>query len=475
MQDIETYGKLPPQALEMERAVLGAIMLEAGTMDTVVRIVKHTECFYRTEHELIYSAMVELWLKGSPIDQLTVTNQLKKKGSLDAAGGPYFIVCLTNEVGSSANVEYHAEVIKGMWLKRKSISMGTEIAKRCYDDMEDPYAALENFIGEANELLSGALTAGEKTFAEMIDDFDEDLHNHEVGLGITSGLETLDKMTGGWYGGNLIILSGRPSEGKSTIALQNACALCKLGHAVGFFSLEMNRMELIQKIICQEAAIDLENLRRKSLTGDEWARYKRAKEAVKKWKLYICDVSGIPINEATSIIAGWVAVYKIVAVFFDFIQLATVPDNVKRVSTRDQEVGLVSRKLKGVAMKFNIPVIALSSMSRKIEDKHGKARRPDNSDLRDSGSLESDANMVVFVYRPELHGITALEDGTPTENLTEIIITKNRMGRRCTVAAYFDGKHSRFTTDRYVQPPDYGQGNNSRQIAREPEDEEMPF
>lgn len=446
------YGKLPPQAKQLEEAVLGAIMLEKDVFITIGKILRNEDCFYVDAHQRIYRAMIHLFTANAPIDQLTVVEQLKKNGELDAAGGPYYVAQLTNMVGSAANSEYHARVLKEKYIQRCGISTSTEVIRDCYEDTSDPFEVISKAINNLNNLLDECKKNPDRGMDELVDEFDADLLKEEDVMGYDTGMENLNNRLLGFNKSQLIIIAGRPGEGKTTLMLQGAIASARKGIPVGFISLEMNEMELMQKLYAMEAGIPLRNIRKKKMTAEEWNRYRRAKQFVKTWPLKIYAGGGISIQEARAVITGWNVKYGIEEVFLDYIQLATVDQQQgAHFKNREQEISTITRNLKGIAMELHIPIIAASAMSREIESRQKSERKPILSDLRESGAIEQDANVVIFVFRPEIHGIHKFKDGESTEGITEFIIAKARMDAIGALRATFDGAYSCFrgTDDRY--------------------------
>lgn len=443
------FGKLPPQDRSLEEAVLGAIMIDHEVFSKVVRLLKGNEYFYVDAHQRIYRAMIAIWVNNEPIDLLTVTEQLRTHGDLDAAGGPYYLAQLTNRVGSSANCETHAMIIKEKWVKRELIRTGGQLVKEAYDDMSDCFEVLESGLSTLNNALHDVSSSGDKNFLTHIDELDRNLQlaasqdGDKYVIGHSFGNYTMDRVTLGLCAPDLILLAGRPGEGKTTLMLQSARQNAMNGIPVGIFSLEMSAIQVLQKLYAMETGIDLQKLRNGSMTDDEWQMYYDAKERIKSWPIQICEKGGISISELKAISAGWVSKYGVKVIYADYIQLMTIGD-VLRVNSREQEIGYISRNLKSLAKDLMVPVVALSQMSRAIEERPKADRRPKNSDLRDSGSLEQDADIIVFVFRPQTHGIEIFEDGESTENATEFIISKSRMGPPKDVRAVFEGKFSRF-------------------------------
>jgi len=468
------FGKLPPQARELEETVLGACMIEKDVFGGVVRILKGPDYFYIDAHQRIYSAMIELWADNSVIDSLTVVAQLKLRGNLDAAGGPFYVVQLTNKVGSAAHAEYHARYIKEMWVKRAVIGASSEITREAYEDTTDAFEILDRGIKNYNEILNDITSGAEQDMETLVEELDRNLktaakHEKEEKyiIGHSTGNYDLDRVTLGLCAPDLVLMAGRPGGGKTTLMLQSVRSNVRKGIPCGLFSLEMSAMQLLQKLYSMETGINVTKLRSGTLTHEEWKKYELAKNLVRDWPLKIFDKAGISISEIKAISSGWVAKYKTRVLYLDYIQLATVGAEVKRVQNREQEIGFISRNLKGVAKDLNVPFVALSQMSRKIEDRPKADRRPQNDDLRESGSLEQDADVIIFVFRPEMHGIEFFEGGESTANAAEFIVAKNRLGALNTVRSIFQGQYSRFV--QYIQSTD------STETAQKSEDDDLPF
>lgn len=484
------YGNLPPQAKELEEAVLGAILLEKDAFHIVGKILKGEECFYVDAHQRIYRAMIALFAANAPIDLLTVTEQLKQHGELDAAGGPFYVAQLSNKVGSAANVEFHARVVKQKHIQRCAISSSTEVIRDCYEDTADPFVTIEKAILFLGNILDECRRNPDRSMAELVQEFDDDLLSEEDAMGFDTGLENLNNKIMGYNKTHLIVVAGRPGEGKTTLMLQGARAAARKGIPVGVISMEMKEKELMQKLYAMEAGISIRSLRTKKLTSDEWERYRRAKKFVATWPLYIYARAGVSIQEVRAVATGWKVKYGIEELFLDYIQLTTVQVEVRQLKNREQEISLITRTLKEVAMEHDLAVVALSAMSREIESRQKSERRPVLSDLRESGAIEQDANEVIFVFRPELHGINKFKDGTSTEGFTEIIIAKSRMDAIGALRNKFDGAYSCFVGDDGSYYNDDGDGitiypNESRDSKEKNEgastgggdgfDEDLPF
>lgn len=483
------FGKLPPQTVQLEEVVLGAIMIESDVMARVVGIIHNGDYFYKDQHQHIYNACIQLWAEDAPIDLLTVTEVMRSHGTLDKIGGPFYLAQLTNKVGSAANVEYHAHIIKEKFMQRKCISISSQAINESYDDSCDVFETLDRNLQQMQDLVTNARSSSQANWQEGLKEFDKNIRiaaerkgDEKYVIGKKTGIYSLDRKTLGFCDSDLIVIAGLPGEGKTTLMLQSVVENCKSGTPCGVFSMEMPMPQLILKILSMESGISIEKLRTGTMTKEEWDKYDRVRKVVNKWPLHICDKPAISIAEARAISKGWKITYKVKAFYFDYIQLMTVGDgnSNRRIGTREQEIGHISRSLKALAMETDAPVIALSQMSRDITKRPNAEKRPKNSDLRDSGSIEQDANMIIFVFRPEWHGITYYEDKSSTAGVTEFICTKNRLGPTDTVKAEFEGQFSRFKDTHDMYPHSYSPntGQQERRFQEqnnESGEEDLPF
>lgn len=441
------FSKLPPQCLEIEQAVLGAILMDKDCLNEVMPILKSPDNFYSDANQRIYRAILDLYSKNQNIDLLTVNEQLKKSGDLDAVGGSFALAQLSNSVGSTAHIESWAYLVKEAWVKRTVISIGTEAISQSFDNTCDFHDVLDKALFELGTLSADVIGAQTKDWKSVVDDFDVELHSNTPDgglLGFSSGYDKLDERLLGFQKKQLNLIAGRPGEGKTTIAIQALRANAKKGIPVGFFSLEMPADEILIKLYAMEAGINTIDIQKKALTREQWERYRNAKQEVREWPIYIHDRSGITIQEIKSMATAWRVKHGVELIFIDYLQLVTVGNDVRRVNNREQEIGHIARAMKAMAMNLDVSVVSLSAMSREIEGRAKKEKRPNNSDLRESGSLEQDANKIVFVFRPEEHGIDVYDDGTSTAGMTEFIITKARLSAKGMVKARFEGQYSRF-------------------------------
>lgn len=448
------YGKIPPQAKDLEIAVLGAILLEKDAIIEIQPILK-PEMFYLDAHQRVYKAIMQLVAKNEPIDVLTVSQELKEMGRLDAVGGVYALAVLTNSVSSAANSEAHARIIKEMWIKREQIVLATRVINEAYEDESDAIELLNRSSDMFSNLLNSCTTNRTKNFADAVNDKVLDVREAAMNsgdqkyvLGKRTGLYSLDRKSLGYQDGNLIILAGRPAEGKTSMALQGAHLNAAHNIPTGIFSLEMGTSELLDKMFSAETNIDSANIRTGKLKQEEWERFNKATTVLEKYPLYIDDTAGLSISEIEATARVWVKKHGVQIIFLDYLQLVTIGG--KKTGNREQEISEISRRLKILAKKLNIPIIALCQLSREMDKRPAASRRPILTDLRESGAIEQDADVVIFIFRPEEHGIeTYSETGTSTRGVTEITIAKNRMGAKGMVFAKFRGSSNKFTDEDY--------------------------
>lgn len=397
-EDLSTfvYGKVPPQAIPLEEAVLGALLIDKDALTSVLDILQ-PESFYLDAHQLIYRAMLRLFERSQPIDLLTVTEELKKTAHLEAIGGPYYLVELTNKVASSANIEYHGRLIAQKFIQRELIRVSNDIIKNAYEDTTDVFDLLDDAeqglfsIAEKNMSRSydtmSSLAA--KTLKQM-----EELKGKEDGLtGVPTGFIDLDRLTSGWQPSDLIIMAARPGMGKTSLVLsiaKNASLDYQKGVAV--FSLEMASIQLAQRMISMESEVPLHKMRNGQLDEDEWKRLKEAIERISDAPVYIDDTPGINIFELRAKCRRMKLQYDIQLIIIDYLQLMSGGGEGSKGGNREQEVSAISRALKGLAKELNVPVIALSQLSRAVETRGG-SKRPQLSDLRESGCLTGDARL----------------------------------------------------------------------------------
>ncbi len=460
-------GKLPPQAVELEEAVLGALMIEKDALNAVVDILK-ADSFYKEANQRIYAAIISLFSNSEPIDLLTVTTQLRQTGEIEIVGGAGYITQLTSNINSAANIEYHARIVAQCAMKRDMITMASGILKDAYEDTTDVFTLLDRSESELFRISDSNI---KKNYADMSTLMTEALKELERrreqkdGLtGVPSGFSALDRITSGWQPTELIILAARPGMGKTAFvvsSLRNAAV--NFNMPVAIFSLEMSSIQLVNRLISAEAELESEKIRKGSLAPHEWQQLHHRIDALMRAPIFIDDTPALSILELRAKARRLKQQHDIQMIVIDYLQLMQ-GDNTKGMGNREQEIASISRALKNLAKELNVPVIALSQLNRSVETRGGE-KRPQLSDLRESGSIEQDADMVVFLYRPEYYGITQDEAGNSVQGVGEVIIAKNRSGSLETVQLRFIGKFTKFTDlDSYYQPnPQY---NNAAPDSR---------
>ncbi len=441
------FGKVQPQAVPLEEAVLGALMLDKDALPTIIDILL-PESFYSDAHQLIYKGILRLFEKSQPVDLLTVSEELKKSGDLEKVGGPYYLVELTNRVASSANIEYHARIISQKHIQRELINVSTGIIKEAYEDTTDVFELLdkaENGLFSITEKnLNRSFEPMGSLMSKAVKQL-ESLAEREEGLtGVPSGFDELDRMTSGWQGSDLVILAARPGMGKTsfTLALARNAAL-GFGKGVAIFSLEMSNLQLVQRLLSLEAEISGTKLRSGKLEEYEWQQLHTAIEKMSDMPIYIDDTPGIGIFELRAKCRRLKMQHDIQMIIIDYLQLMTGKTDGKS-GNREQEISSISRALKGLAKELNVPVIALSQLSRAVETRGG-SKRPLLSDLRESGAIEQDADIVSFIYRPEYYNIMEDEEGNSLKGVSELILAKHRNGALGTVKMKFTSEFAKFT------------------------------
>lgn len=439
------HGRVPPQATDLEEVVLGAMMLQKEAVNAVIDILQ-PESFYKEAHQRIYRAIKSLFSKSDPVDILTVTNELRLAGDLELIGGPYYISQLTNRVVSSANIEFHARIIMQKHIQRELIRISSDIIHDAYEDTTDVFDLLDKAesglfkVSESNlrrsfESMPDLVTTAIKEI-EAARDSDNNLR------GVPSGYSELDRITQGWQRSDLIILAARPSMGKTAFALNLARnAAVMFDKAVAFFSLEMSSVQLVTRLISSESFLPAEKLRKGDLAQYEWQQLNTKITPLVNAKMYIDDTPQLSVFELRAKCRRLKQQFDIQMVYVDYLQLMTTGGDNK--GNREQEISAISRSLKSLAKELDIPVLALSQLSRSVESRPG-SKKPILSDLRESGAIEQDADMVIFIYRPEYYGLTEDEEKGNTQGLAVINIAKHRNGKLGDVNLKFVGQYARF-------------------------------
>jgi len=437
-------GKVPPQAVDFEESVLGALMLEKDAYMNVSDILK-SEHFYKEDHSKIFEAIQQLAQDHKPIDINTVAMQLRINKDLDSIGGIAYLVNLTNRIASTAHIEYHARIIAQKYTQRELIRIGAEIQKKGFEDTDDVADMLETAESSIFELSQGSIkkevTPVKKVLSEAYKQLMEASKRTDGLSGVPSGFTNLDRLTLGWQKSDLIIIAARPAMGKTAFVLSMARNMA-VDHnvPVAVFSLEMSSVQLINRIISSEAEIESPVLKTGKLSEEQFSHLEEKIKVLEKAPMFIDDTPALSINEFRSKIRRLREVNKIQIAIIDYLQLMTTGTNMQ---SREQEVSTISRSLKAIAKEAGIPIIALSQLSRQVEQRGGD-KRPQLSDLRESGAIEQDADMVIFIHRPEYYGLKDDGNGNSTVGLAEIIVAKHRNGAVEDVRLEFKSQFTRF-------------------------------
>ena len=440
-------GKIPPQAIDLEEVVLGAMMIDKKGVDEVIDILS-PEAFYKDSHKYIFEAIFRLFENSEPVDLLTVSSQLKKDEKLDLVGGDFYLISLTQRVSSSAHIEFHARIILQKFIQRSLIKISNEIIEEAYDETKDVFDLLDNAEAKLYEVTQGNVKKSTETAQSLVIQAKkkiEDISNKEGLSGIPTGFDKLDKLTSGWQPSDLIIVAARPGMGKTALTLTMARNIAvDFNQAVAFFSLEMSSVQLITRLISSETGLSSEKLRTGKLEKHEWEQLNVKVKRLEKAPLFIDDTPSLSIFDLRAKARRLKSQYDIKVIMIDYLQLMTAGGNQKG-GNREQEISTISRNLKALAKELNVPVIALSQLSRAVETRGG-SKRPLLSDLRESGAIEQDADIVSFIYRPEYYKIDEWDDEerSPTEGQGEFIVAKHRNGGLENIRFKFIGHLGKF-------------------------------
>lgn len=442
-----SYGHIQPQAPEVEKAVLGALMIDRNAYMEVCELLQ-VESFYEPRHQKIYAAIQQLCLEDKPIDVLTVTEQLAKMGTLVEVGGPGYIVELSSRVATSANIVYHANIIAQKHLSRQMISYTSVIGTKAFDetiDVNDVVQEAERLLFEiAQKNMRKDYTQINPLLKEAGSILQAAAGNKGEVTGISTGYTRLDDFTSGWQNSDLVIIAGRPAMGKTAFALSMAKRIAAdMKVPMAFFSLEMAGVQLVNRLISNACEINGKKILNGQLDREEWERFDKGIATLTDAPLYIDDTEALSVFDLRTKARRLVREHKIKLIMIDYLQLMTASG--MRYNNRQEEVSIISRSLKGLAKELNIPVIALSQLNRGVEGREGaEGKRPMLSDLRESGAIEQDADMVLFVHRPEYYGLQYGADGKDYRGIAEIIIAKHRKGATGIVDLIYKGMYTRF-------------------------------
>lgn len=454
-----SIDKVPPQTPDIERAVLGAMLLEHEAIGIAVEMLsKETDGFYKPANSLVFRAITDLYDNGHPVDQLSVSQRLKEQGQLDSVGGEISIASLAGETGSAANVRYHCQILKEKALLRKMITVTTAIRNKCFEDAANPTDILNTLEEHIMNLADMRSSKDFDVISEKVyDAHDEIVRRTEAKggvTGVTSGFERLDMLTSGWQNSDFIVLAGRPSMGKTALALDFAKNAASKGVPVGIFSLEMSSLQLVMRLLFNEGRFNGSSLQKKKPDSRDWTRLSDACSRLAKYPIYIDDTPGLSSIELISKARRLKAEKDVGLIIVDYLQLMQGTSR----ESRQQEISSISRALKLIAKDLNIPVIVMSQLSRAIEQRGGD-HRPMLSDLRESGAIEQDADVVMFIYRASVYGLeqnyTINEQNVSQEDVAEIIIRKQRNGPTGTVLLHWIKENTIFSEFTYDSTDEY--------------------
>jgi replicative DNA helicase len=459
---VDIGGKVQPQALQLEEAVLGAMMLEQSAVNSVIDVLD-LEAFYKEANGRVFDAIKRLFGRSEPVDLLTVTEELRSQGHLDLVGGPAFVARLTDRVASSSNVEAHARIIAQKFIQRELIRISSETITRAYEDTTDVFDLLDDAEGALFQVAEGNIRKGYDEMGSLvrkvIDGIDHARENKDGVSGVPTGFSDLDRITGGWQNSDMVVLAARPGMGKTAFALSMARNMA-VDHdvPVALFSLEMSSVQLVQRLIAAETELSADKFRRGDLKDHEYQQLNSRITKLSNARIFIDDTPALSVFELRAKCRRLKQQHGINMVIIDYLQLMTAGGNSSR-GNREQEISTISRSIKSIAKELNIPVIALSQLSRSVETRGGD-KRPILSDLRESGAIEQDADIVCFIYRAEYYGITE-HGGMDTEGMGELIVAKHRNGALDSVNLKFIKHLAKFTdVDSFAESPFSSLGPN---------------
>jgi replicative DNA helicase len=443
--------RIPPQAVEVEQAVLGAMLLDKDAIGKALEIIDK-DCFYRDDHQKIFEVLVGLFDRNQPVDIITVSEELTRRRQLDEVGGRMYLLELTERIATTANVEYHCNIVLEKSTLRKLIDTSTQIVSQCYDSAQD----VDDLLDRAEQGIFGIsekrIKEGFIPLGELLPHTFEAIEEYQKKGGMITGIPTgfvdLDTLTGGLQRSDLIVVASRPSMGKTALCLSVAehVAIEQKG-AVGIFSLEMAKSQLAQRMLCSRARFSTHKMRTGKVSDAEYSNLAVAVGPLAEAKIFIDDTPNLGILQMRAKARRLKAQHDVALIVVDYLQLMQGPRNTE---SRQQEISMISRSLKGLAKELNVPVVAVSQLSRKVEDRGGD-KRPMLADLRESGAIEQDADVVIFVYRPEFYGIEKFRDGMLAQGVAEIIVSKHRNGPTGELRLTFLKDYARFENMEFVR------------------------
>jgi len=443
--------RIPPQAIEVEQAVLGAMLLQKEAIGKAIEIIDK-DCFYRDDHQKIFETLVHLYDENQPVDIITVSEELTSRKQLDKVGGRMYLLELTEKIATTANIEYHCNIVLEKSTLRKLINTSTQIVSQCYDATQDVDDLLDRAEQGIFSISEKRIKEGFIPLGDLLPHTFESIEEYQKKGGMITGIPTgffeLDYLTGGLQKSDLIVVASRPSMGKTSLCLtiaEHVAIEAKV--PVGVFSLEMAKSQLAQRMLCSRARFSTHKMRTGKLGDHEYSNLAMAVGPLSEAKIFIDDTPSIGILQLRAKSRRLKAQHDVGLIIVDYLQLMQGP---RSAESRQQEISMISRSLKGLAKELDVPVIAVSQLSRKVEDRGGE-KRPMLADLRESGAIEQDADVVMFIYRPELYKIEKFRDGTPTEGLAEIIISKHRNGPTGELRLVFLKNSARFENPEIIR------------------------
>jgi len=456
-------SKIPPQVIEMEEAVLGAMLIENSALEAVIDILR-PEYFYKPAHQEIYRAILELFSHPQPIDLITVTRKLRENDKLEMVGGPYYVTKLTNDINAATNIEYHARLIVEQAFKRHLIEIAAQIQREAFQESSDVFELMDRHTRQIMELTANGTRSRPVKGADIVYRLLKDLEmevadpqsiKHQR---VFTGFFDFDRITGGLEAAILMILAARPAMGKTSFSLNLILNAAQFEIAAAFFSLEMSSEDVIYRFVSALSGIDTKTIKKREMNDEEVQKVREAEATFANLDIYIDDTAAITIAELTAKLRRLVYNEGIKIVVIDYLQLMRASE--KASNNREQEVAQITRALKQLAKELRIPIIALSQINRSVESRSGD-KRPQLSDLRESGEIEQSADIVGFLYRADYYGITEDAMGNNTEGVTELILAKHRDGETDTILLQFEPKYQRFSNMNDMTFPEYPDGSRT--------------
>ncbi|MGB0367404.1 MAG: replicative DNA helicase [Flavobacteriaceae bacterium] len=485
-------GKIPPQAIDLEEAVLGAMLIDKKGVDEVIDILQE-DAFYKEAHQHIFSAIHHLFEISEPIDLLTVSAQLRKMETLEKVGGDFYLVQLSKKVSTSAHIEFHARIILQKYIQRSLIKISNEIIESSFKDSVDVFDLLDEAESKLYDVTQGNIKKSSETAQNLVIQAKkriEEIAKKEGLSGVATGFEKLDALTSGWQPSDLIIVAARPGMGKTALTLSMARNIAVMKQTpVAFFSLEMSSVQLITRLISAETGLSSEKLRTGKLENHEWEQLNVKVGDLEKAPLFIDDTPSLSIFDLRAKARRLSSQHGIKLIIVDYLQLMTAGSS-NKTGNREQEISTISRNLKALAKELDVPIIALSQLSRAVETRGG-TKRPVLSDLRESGAIEQDADIVSFIYRPEYYGIDEWDDKERTSSLgqAEFIVAKHRNGGLDSIRLKFISHLGKFDNlenydspyefpskmNKTIEPESFPSADQAFGSSINDDDEEAPF